>query len=310
MDKKRIAIVTDSTSDLPASLANENNISIVPITVVVDGQSMDDGDSEGSSTKRIVREQFYAQMPEMKVFPTTAAPAPIIFQRIYERLFDQGYEYIVSIILSSELSATYNSALMAAEPFGKRLHVMDSRQVSMGLGFEVLEAVDLFTQLEQEHPQADLSDLIPAKLAELKQTLSRLRVVALLDTMEYLRRSGRVSWAQAALGGLLDVKLIVGVQDGKVNRLAQARKRRNGIERVLEQVHSMGKLKRLGIMHTGVEGDEIRQMLDEFSPQLETRPQSTQPALPLIDWITPVVGAHIGTNALAIAALAWDEFSS
>jgi len=203
-----------------------------------------------------------------------------------------------------------NSALMAAEPFGKRLLVMDSRQVSMGLGFEVLEAVDLFTQLEQEHPQADLSDLIPAKLAELKQTLSRLRVVALLDTMEYLRRSGRVSWAQAALGGLLDVKLIVGVQDGKVNRLAQARKRRNGIERVLEQVHSMGKLKRLGIMHTGVEGDEIRQMLDEFSPQLETRPQSTQPALPLIDWITPVVGAHIGTNALAIAALAWDEFSS
>jgi DegV family protein with EDD domain len=121
-----------------------------------------------------------------------------------------------------------------------------------------------------------------------------VRVVAMLDTLEYVRRSGRVSWARAQLGNLLRVKPFLEVRDGEVLRIGEARTRHKGIERLKQLAQGLGALERFAMLHTNAE-DEARQILEEINPDLNTSP--------LVVNVTTVIGTHVGPNGLGFAAV-------
>lgn len=272
-----ISIVTDSTADIPADLLGKYNIRMVPNLVIIGGESLEDGID-------ISRQEFYKRLPEMSSHPTTATASSGAYQQLYEKLFGLGASHIVSIHASSLLSGIFNAASLAAQTFGERVRVLDSRQLSMGLGFQVLAAAEAIAG------GASLEGVLEL----IEDVRHRVRVVAMLDTLEYVRRSGRVSWARARLGNLLRVKPFIEVREGEVFSLGEARARRKGIERLKQFLRNLGALERLAILHTNAE-EEARQFWEDFSPNLSTPP--------LIVNVTTVIGVHVGPNGLGFAAV-------
>lgn len=273
-----ISVVTDSTADLPVALAQKYQVHIVPNLVIIDGQTLVDG-------KDISRDEFYQRLPGMRTPPTTGTASSGAYQTLYQELLDQGADQVVSIHTSSQLSGIYNAAHAAAQEFPGRVHVQDSQNLSMGVGFQVLIAAEAVAR------RATMSEIL-SLLAEVRK---RLRLIAMLDTLEYVRRSGRVSWARARIGGLLQVKPFIAVrEDGKVASLGEARTRSKGVARLKELLLEIGDLERLAILHTSAEAD-ARQFLAELKLRLPTEP--------LIVNVTTVIGAHVGPNGLGFAAV-------
>jgi len=164
------------------------------------------------------------------------------------------------------------------------VRVVDSLQVSLGLGFQVLEAA-----------QAALNGLSEEAILErLNDVRRRIRLVAMLDTLEYLRRSGRVSWARAGLGSVLRIKPFVELKDGFVERAGEVRTRRKGMAHLIDILRNLGSLEKLGILHSNAPND-ARQILASLSPQI--------PDAPLIVNVTTVIGTHVGPNGLGFVAL-------
>lgn len=272
-----IAIVTDSTSDLPANLALIHGINVVPAILIVNGQSHIDGQG-------FTREAFYQQLPAMKTPPTTATPSSGSFEETYRRLIEQGASHIISIHAPALLSGIFNAAVIAAKRFGKQITVIDSGSISLGIGFQAIIAAEAALRKQTV-------DEIMNLIGDLRR---RTHLVAMLDTLEYIRRSGRVSWAQASLGTLLQIKPFLKVQEGKVLKLGEARTRRKGIERLYELLVKLGKLERLAILHTNAEND-ARQMMSEFVHLVKSQP--------LIVNVTTIIGAHVGPNGLGFVAI-------
>lgn len=273
---ERIGIVTDSTADIPEALAEQYHIQVVPNILVIDGQSVEDG-------KGISREEFYSRLPKMKTFPTTATASSGTYQQVYQRLFQEGVNHILSIHAASLLSGIFNAASLAAQAFGERVHVIDSKHITLGLGFQVLAAAEAALQ----QPLEDI-------LALIEDVRRRVRVIAMLDTVEYMRRSGRVSWARARLGELLQIKPMVEVRSGRVLSLGEVRTHRKGVERLLNLLRNLGSLERLAILHTNAEG-EARSFLERLSPELSIPPFFVN--------VTTIIGAHVGPNGLGFAAV-------
>jgi DegV family protein with EDD domain len=273
----KIALVTDSTCDIPYDVAQEKHIHIVPNILVIDGLSIEDNEN-------FSRREFYARLPEMRSSPTTATASSGRYSEIYEELFRAGFERVLSIHCSRFISGIFNAASTAAQAFKGRVAVFDSEQVSLGLGFQVLEAVDAIAGGER----------IDTVIELLERVRHRIRLVAMLDTLEYIRRSGRISWARASLGTLLNLKPFVEVKDGFVHRLGEARTRRKGIARLIEIMQSLGPLKRLAVLHSNAEAD-ARDLLERFAPDLPTEPQIVN--------VTTIIGAHIGPNGLGFVAV-------
>ena len=272
-----IAIVTDSTADVPPEIETRLPIYTIPNILVLEGQSLVDG-------RDISRTEFYQRLPLLKSPPTTAAPASGTFQAQYERILCSGFTQIISIHTVSALSGIINAASVAARMIGNNVTVVDSGQLSLGVGFQVLEAAEAAVQgLNVE--------AIVQHLAAVRQ---RLHVVAMLNTLEYVRRSGRVSWARARLGSLLEIKPFIRLQDGKVLSLGEARTRRKGLERLFNMLHSLGQLDRLAILHANAEEDAL-QFLDRLKLRI------THP--PLVVNVTTIIGTHVGPQALGFAAL-------
>jgi DegV family protein with EDD domain len=270
----KIAIVTDSTSDLPADLAEANQIEVVPNLVMIDGKSYKDG-------VEISRQEFYERLPGMK----TATASAGTYHELYERLLQKGAQAILSIHLASTLSGVFSTASSAAQAFGKRVHVLDSQQLSVGLGFQALAAAEAVAQ----------GATLEAVLKLIENMHKRILVMALLDTLEYARRSGRVSWMKAQVGNLLNIKPFLGVRDGEVLRLGEARTRKNGLERLVDFARKLGKLERLAVLHTNAE-EEAGRFLEILRPDLAA------PAM--IVYVTSVIGTHIGPNAVGFGAVA------
>jgi DegV family protein with EDD domain len=273
---ERIAIVTDSTADIPVEVAARNCIHVVPNILVIDGNSIEDG-------KGLTRQEFYQSLPGMKSFPSTATASSGAYQVLYEMLFQEGFTHILSIHASSLLSGIYNAACLAAQAFEQRVLVVDSQSVTLGLGFQVLAAAE-----------AAMSEPLENVLTLLENVRRRVRVVAMLDTMEYLRRSGRVSWAKARIGELLSIKPLLEVKNGKVVSLGEARTRSKGMERLVSILRSLGKLERLALLHTNAE-DDARSILEGFSSELPTQP--------LCVHVTTIIGAHVGPRGLGFVAV-------
>ncbi len=281
----KIAIVTDSTADVPEDLAEELGIHIVPNYIILHGQSMEDG-------KGISRQDFYEQLPESTPLPTTST-APIgAYSNLYERLFKQGYDSIISIHAAEKLSGIINAARGAASAFGERIKVIDSQQVSLGLGFQVLAAAE----------SASLGLPIHAIQAHLDDLRKRVRLVAMLDTLEYVRRSGRVSWARASLGSLLRIKPFVELRNGIVYSLGEARTRRKGLERLYKMLSDLGPLERLAVLHSNAEA-EARQFLEEVLQRLNIRLAFP----PLVVNVTTIIGTHVGPNGIGFTVVLEDS---
>lgn len=271
------AIVSDTTADLPAELIADLPIHIVPNILVLDGKSYVDG-------RDISREDFYVLLTSLKTTPTTASPASGTFKDLYDGLQHKGYTHVLSIHPPAALSGLFNTASIAARMVDIAVTVVDSTQLSLGLGFQVMAAA--------EDALRGLS--VSAILEHLAKLQERIRIAAMLDTLEYVRRSGRVSWARASLGSLLNIKPFIALKDGKVLSLGESRTRHKGINRLREMVYSLGPLEQLAILHTNAEPEAVN-----FLNSLDIRVQGT----PLIVNVTTIIGTHIGPNGLGFAAL-------
>lgn len=272
-----ITLVTDSTADIPVELAAAFNIHVVPNILVIDGKSLEDG-------MEISRREFYERLPAMEAMPSTATASSGRYEELYRRLLAEGAEQILSIHAASKLSGIFNAASVAAQPFGEKVRVVDSQHITLGLGFQVLKAAEAAARNEK----------IEAILDLLENTQPHVRVIAMLDTLEYVRRSGRVSWARARLGNLLRIKPFVSVRYGEVFSLGEARTRRKGIARLREIIHEHAPFERFAILHTNAEAD-ARKLLGGLDIAL--------PHESLVVNVTPVIGTHVGPNGLGFAAV-------
>ena len=273
----KIGFVTDSTADLPADLVIKHDIRVVPALVNIEGRSYLDG-------IEISREEYYSRLPGYKPPPTTSAPSIGDFQKRYESLLKAGAAHIISIHAANTLSGIFNAARLAAQDFGDRIHVLDSGQLTLGIGFQLLGAVE----------SAARGAILGEVLEVINSIRRRVRLVALLDTLEYLRRSGRVSWTRALVGNFLNIKPLLGLRDGIVLRLGQARTRTQGILRLKETLHSWGPIEHLAVLHTNAE-EAAHKLLSEI------RPRSAP--VPLVVNVTTAIGTHVGPNGLGVVAV-------
>lgn len=277
----KIGLVTDSPSDLPPALAAQYGIEVIPSILVIDGQAYTDG-------KDITREQFYTRLPAFKTAPTTAAPSIGEFQLRYRRLFDAGCEQIISLHVAEKLTSIAGVAHQAAADFPGRITVLESGSLSLGCGFQALAAAEAI---------ADGAELDEA-LAVIRSTRARVRVYAALDTIEYVRRSGRVPAAVAALGGMLRVKPVVELTEGQVRPLAATRTTRQATEKLYSLLTTLGPLERLAVLHTNAQA-----RAKEFLDALMAERRKFLPRDILIVNVTTVIGTHVGPNGLGVAVV-------
>ena len=277
-----IRIVTDSTCDLPKDVVKKHKISVIPLHINQAEKNFLDGVD-------ITREEFYARLPSFKPFPTTAAPSPEVFRQIYEQLVDEGAESIISIHISESLSATINSARMAAKQFTRiPVTVLDSTQLSLGLGFIVEKAAQL----------AELGHKVEEILDSLQELMKRTYVFASLKTLEYLRRSGRMHFAMARLGEILQIKPLLHMNQGKPTA-HRTRTQFRATERLFEWLKEYAPYEKLAVVHAGVqaEAEAMRDRVKDYLPNGE---------IPIVQ-ITPVLGSHLGIGALGFACVSAKE---
>jgi DegV family protein with EDD domain len=271
-----IKIVTDSTCDLPADLARTLDITVLPMVINMEGRSYYDGVD-------ITRTEYYQRLPALKTLPTTAASGAGAFETVYRRL---GEAEIVSIHIGAAFSGVLNMAKVGAEASGQRVTLVDSQQVSMGLGWQVAAAA------ETAGAGGSLQNILDAVTSLQK----RVKVLALLDTLEYLRRGGRANALTAALSNLLQIKLIIEVANSKITPLARTHTRGRGMDKLVETVESLTPLERLAVLHAdNPAGAQVlaQRVAHCLSPTVRT---------PLIVTdVTAIVGTHAGPGAVGVA---------
>jgi DegV family protein with EDD domain len=275
-----VRILTDSTSDIPSHVATQLRITVVPAYVQVGNRSYRDGPVAGG----LSREEFYAQLPTMSIAPTTSVAPAHEFAAAYRSLIDEADE-VIALVVSTNLSSMYNVARLGAEQVPElKIHIVDSGQVTMGLGWMVIAAAEAATGGQSARE-------ILALVEDMKP---RVHVYATLDTLEYLRRSGRVSWARAKAAQILHIKPIVEVLLGKVRDLGRTRTRRRAIDQLVELARSLRPLERLAILHTyAPETEDLRRRLADLC----------SPSHILTVAVTTIIGAHVGPRGLGVAAL-------
>jgi len=275
----KIGIVTDSTADLPAYLIEEHQIKVVPTILVLDGKEYTDGTG-------ITREEFYNRLPLFKTTPTTAAPSIGDFIAPYEVLLSQGCDHVVSIHAAATLTTIINVAREAAKEFPDKVTCVDSGSLSLGVGFQVLAAV--------EAAEFGLESILDA----ISSTRKQLQVSAALDTMEYLKRSGRVPAVVARLGGLFSIKPLIELLDGVVKPIGAVRTTGQADEGILNLLLKEGELKRLAVLHTNAD-QRARKLLSEMMSRV---PHHVPREILFVN-VTAVIGTHLGPNGVGFAAV-------
>ena len=272
-----VRIVTDSTCDLPAETITRYNIHVVPLYINVGKQGYLDGID-------MTREEFYTRLPDFPQHPTTAVPSIERFRAAYNTLADEGASAVISIHVSEALSAVVNVARLAAQetPFVP-VSVIDSQQLSLGSGFLVETAARMAAE------GSSAAEILSA----MQMQIPRTRVFAALDTLEYLKRSGRMNKYLAGFATLLQIKPILTMHNGKPGS-ERVRTRERAMRRLVEMLAAAGRLERIAIVHSHATPERIaalRAMAGSLLPQGEILTQD----------ITPVLGAHLGPNAVGFA---------
>jgi DegV family protein with EDD domain len=277
-----IGILTDSTADLPKDVIERYGIKVVSLNIHMGDETLIDG-------VNITKEEFYRRLPDYDPAPSTAAPGPEIFVKHFEALAEQGAQSILAMHISESLSATVNSARLAAKEFTRiPVTVLDSTQLSLGLGFLV----------EQAAQMAKIGTEMDAIIEKLNELIPRTYVFAALDTLEYLRRSGRMHIAVARFGELLRLKPLVYMNSGKPEA-HRVRTRQKAIERLFHWMDEHGPFEQLAVVHAGVQerAEELREQAKHYLPEGEIS----------IQQITPVLGTNLGIGALGFAGIAKEK---
>jgi len=273
-----VRIVTDSTCDLPAEVVARHRISVIPLYINVGGRGYLDGID-------MTREEFYEKLPHFPGHPTTAVPSPQKFHAIYDALADEGATEILSIHISVSLSAIVNVANTAArETTSVPVTVVDSRQLSLGTGFLAETAARL------AEAGASIAEILPA----LQDQIRRTRVFAALDTLEFLRRSGRMNAVLSTIGELLQIKPFLKMYDGNPSA-ERVRTRKSAVRRLVELLHEYAPYERVALLHSNaiLRANELLSEVRDLLPAGEL----------WLEQINPVLGAHIGPGVVGFACV-------
>jgi DegV family protein with EDD domain len=277
-----IAIITDTDSSLPASLAEQLGIQQVPITVQFANETFD-------AQKEINDAQLFARIDRENRLPTTSAPSPARFSQAFQSAFDGGAETILCLCVSSIVSATYNNALMAVrDDFpGRDITVIDTLSLTMGQGF-IVQAV----------AEAALAGATMQELIDLADAVrQRSHLFAALSTLKYLAMSGRVGHIAAGMAGFLNIKPILTIREGKLDMLEKVRTRSKSLDRVLELARQeMGDkpVERMAIVHVNA--------LEEANKfEAKVRASLSCPDEILYAELTPGLSVHSGSGLLGVA---------
>lgn len=273
-----VRIVTDSTCDLPAETIARYGIYVAPLYINVGEQGYLDGID-------ITREEFYTKLPAFPVHPTTAVPSPLKFRALYDALVDEGATDILSIHISVALSAVVDVARIAAlEITSVPVTVFDSQQLSLGTGFMVETAAKM----------AEAGCSVSEIIAVLNEQIKRTHVFAALDTLEFLKRSGRMNKYTAGLGTVLQIKPILTMYNGKPGT-ERVRTRERATKRLLEMLQEAGTLERVAIVHSNAP-DRVAELRSLAAPLLSLDNI-------LVAELTPVIGSHIGPGAFGFTVV-------
>ena len=277
-----VKIIVDSTADMRPEIAAK--VGIVPLSVHF-------GDQEFVSGVNITPQLFYEMLVESDTLPTTSQPAPFLFQEAFEKAVAEGYD-VVCLTCSGKLSGTNQSANIAAAEFESKVQVLDSGSIAIGLGILTEYAV----ALAEEGLEAGE---ILEKLAEKRE---RIKVLALVDTLEYLKKGGRVSSTVALAGGLLNIKPVISVNGGEIKLLGKARGSRQGNNLLVQEIEKAGGVDftmPLMLGYTGLSDSLLHKYLQDSAALWETYRES----LP-VSIVGSVVGTHVGPGAVAVAFFA------
>lgn len=272
----RVAVVTDSTASLPPDLVDRHGVLVVPLQVVIGDHSFDEGETTPEAVATALRKRE-------KV--STSRPAPHALLEAYQRAAKDGAEAIVSIHLSSAVSGTFESAQLAASDAPIPVETVDSRQVGMGTGFAVLAALHAL----------DAGGDAPAAATAARQRVSQMSTLFYVDTMEYLRRGGRIGAAAALLGSALAVKPLLQVQDGHIVAL----------EKVRTSSRARSRLEDLAVSRAAGQPVDVAVHHLANLERAETLAQHLRDRVPglrdlYLSEVSAVVGAHVGPGMLAV----------
>jgi DegV family protein with EDD domain len=276
-----VRIVTDSTADIPLDQAKASGITVVPLTVFFGDEAYLDGIELDSVS-------FYTKLQASKDLPRTSQPSPAAFQEAYIRLINEGADAILSVHLSSKLSGTYQSACTARDTLPDTvkkvpIEIIDSLNISIAMSRSIIRAA--------QEAREGLS--LPEIKAHLLDELARTRILCVLDTLEYVRRGGRIGGARAFLGNMLSVKPIISLKDGEVIAVEQPRTRNKAYARVAELVQEMGK----------IEYVSIAESTEGFGQQLAEVIKTVYSGDLPIYQLGATLGTHTGPGTAAIAVV-------
>lgn len=281
LSSRRVRIAADSVCDLPVELARQLGVRIIPTYINMGDRSIaDDGVA-------LDRGQFYRELPAMTQQPQTAAPSPGDAEAFFRSLFDEGAEHIISLHVPANLSGTLNVMRLGAEFASEQISLVDSLQLTFGIGLQVWAAAQLAAE---DAPVADILDAI-------ERVRRHTKVYAIIDTLEYLRRSGRVNTLVSSLGSLLRIKPIISVQDGEITSLARLRTWKRAEERLRELTRAEAPLERLAILHIAnrAGAERFLESIDDIAPS-DT----------LVIETSPTLGCHVGPGSVGVATLRSD----
>jgi len=277
-----ICIVTDSTADIPREQAQALGITVVPLTVFFGDEAYLDGVELDNAA-------FYKKLQASRVSPGTSQPSPASFQEAYLKLIQDGAKAILSVHLSSKLSGTFQSACAGRDALpddAKKIpiEIIDSESVSLGMGYPVMKAA------EEAREGVGMEEL----KTHLLDRLSRVRIMFVLDTLEYLKRSGRIGNARALLGNMLSVKPILSLKNGHVVPLEQPRTRSKAFARIAQMVGEMKKPEHLMIVESEQEvGEQLASALkDVYTATIPTYK------------LGAVIGTHTGPGTAGAVVIA------
>lgn len=279
MSKKKVAIVIDSTANLPEELVQQYGIHVVPQIVNWDGKSLLDGID-------LHAEDFYQKLPTTKAIPTTSQPSAGEFLEHFQKVAETA-DSIVGIFISEFLSGTLSSARTAKEMMGDYpLEIVDSRSASMGLGLIGLAAA---------RAAADGKDYQEVA-AVARALVPKVHVMFVVDTLEYLHRGGRIGGAKRLIGSMLSVKPLLHLDNGKIEPLASVRTKKKALQHMLDVVEQ--DLAGKSGVHTAVLHAVALPEAKEIAAQLGKK---FQPVENILGELSPVIGTHVGPGTLGIA---------